>query len=263
MKFSTLLLGSALTIVSTAALATEVTNPFFAPKKAQIASQTSYTFAKPKYKGTDNQAQSLSELVTYGLTDKVAVFGEFGNAWEKGKIRGQESQSDNDNWNWAVGTALTDAQGIYHWQVSAQYGQRKGFAADSEYKYFAAGGRFGVDVAGFLPYANASVVLPLWQSAENDPLYQAGVGVYKLINQKIAVDAGLSYEHNTNHSTSATYQGAARPRTWNALGEVSYLFCDKLAVSMFGSYLLDQTTRDGVAEQDGSYTIGARLRAAF
>lgn len=261
-----LLVAGALSL-TTSAFALELTNPFYGPSKGSVASTTTYSFntetAKQKIDGTVTERDKdysniLTEKLSYGLTDSVSLDASVGNTWLKHtENSGGERYTDTEDRNidWDLGSTWNVLTGPAKLQVSAAYGQKESKSRGNHgaYKYVTAGAKLGYTLGIYTPYIAGSVERPLFQSRFGDDhaKYEGKAGLYAYCPRAdVAVDTGVRVNHDdTDKTTAYTYDL-----------EVSYFLTDNVAVSAFGSYMLD-----GEADESDLYgkAAGLRLRAAF
>lgn len=258
LKKTLLLLG----VVSFAlpSMAMEISNPFYTPDKGSLSSVTSLSTARSQYKDNEYKEHvygtALTEELGFGITDSFALSGSIGNTWQKNKILGEGSGKDNSNIDFTVGGIYNILyQGPTKLQVKAHYGQKETKSHENKgaYKYARAGVKAGYDLYYFLPYVSAEIEVPVAQSKEgNDKnTYNTRLGAYRLFCNKLAVDAGVAYNHVEKYEQS----------DWTVDAEVSYFLTPKVTAGVFASYMIDGKLKHDVDLSDRK--IGLRLRAAF
>lgn len=258
LKKTLLLLGVATFALPTMAL--EVTNPFYTPEKGSLSSVTSLATSRSQYNENEGKAKVyqnvLDEALAFGVTDAFAVTGSIGNTWQKFKVLGDSSDKDNSNFDFTVGGIYNILyEGPAKLQLNAHYGQKEteSHANDGAYKYARAGVKAGYDLRYFMPYASAEIEVPVAQSKDgNDKnTYNARIGGYRLFCHKLAVDAGVAYNHIEKYEMT----------DWTVDAEVSYYLTRKVTAGVFASYMIDGKAKYNSDLSDRK--VGLRLRAAF
>ncbi len=254
-----LLVAGALSL-TTSAYALELTNPFYGPSKGTVASTTTYEFgtatAKNDFYRSKEYDNTLTESLSYGLTDTVSLDASVGNVWQKTKDSYDGTDKDDKNIDWDLGATWNILTGPTKLQVSAAYGQDESNSHDNHgaYKYVDAGVKLGHTIGIYTPYLAGAVERPLFQSEEGDHhvKYEGKVGVYAYCPRAdVAVDTGLRADYNRTDKVAAYSYDL----------EVSYFLTNNVAVSAFGSYILDGKA---IESQDVyGKSIGLRLRTAF
>ncbi len=243
------------------ASALELTNPFYGPAKGGIASTTSYAFetATVKHDELGLRAKDYNHVVTealsYGLTDSVSLDASVGNTFEKTTGLGVTDRDDK-NVDFEIGSTWNVLTGATKVQVKGAYGQEESNSYDNggAYKYAKVGAKAGHTIGIYTPYVAGTAEIPVAQNddGDNHAKYEARAAVYAYCpRMKTAIDTGVS----------VNYDETAEARTYTYDLEASYYVTKNVAVSVFGSYMLD-----GHAQYDTDIygnSVGARLRVAF
>lgn len=258
----TLLLLGAMSL-SMPVLAADITSPFYVPTKGNVSTVTSLERNVMHAKKSDNKLAmrdyTVSEELGYGVVDGLGVYVDGSNAWSRDKDNGDKYRKDT-NTAWSVGTKYNVFNDALKWQVAAKYGQSnldtvsQNFDRKGTYKYMDLGTKVGYEVKGYLPYVAFNYEQPIGER-EMAPLYTTKAGVYKLICNKLAVDAGV--KHQYAHSVDM--------HTWSAVAEVSYYLTQNITAGVYGEYVVDGHISDAVADHARvtGNTAGLRLRAQF
>jgi len=282
----TLLAFTVLGFAGTAAAA-DITNPFFLPESLHMASVTSFDFARAQRKsngttttvntpgtvapvvtGTDAEntrvyGKLLTEKLQFGILNNLALIGEVGKTWLKGKDRldGTSAKWHNDL-DWNAGLAWNILHCNTKLQVSSVYGQeaprnpqRSVLDHQGTYKYFDTEVKLGYQFKTFLPYVTFNVHTPVAQT-EQDRLnkwsYNGKVGVYQGKCGVWSLDTALAWKFDRT---------AEHARTLAAEAEASYYLTKNMTVGVYGSYMLDGKAKNHTDLYDK--TVGARLRLYF
>ncbi len=266
------------------ASALELTNPFYGPAKGGIASTTSYEFATGTVKQDGTRVKSYNHVVTealsYGLTDSVSLDASVGNVFTKDTISstvpgvstpsvdermvrsGAELASigytdrDDKNIDFELGSTWNVLTGPTKVQVKGAYGQKESNSDYNlgAYKYVKAGVKAGHTYGIYTPYVAGTVELPVFQNddADNHVKYEGKAAVYAYCpRMKTAIDTGARVRYDeTDKALTYTYDL-----------EVSYFVTKNVAVSAFGSYVIDGQADESMDIYGNS--VGARLRVAF
>lgn len=259
--FKKILLAAAGICLSTSAMATELTNPFYLPEYGMIASTTSLQFDKTGFKGPGYNARyyrtMLNENVAVGLADNLSIIASLGNVWDRNNFAGGKFETSNSNFDFTVGARYNVlSYNLIRLQLQGLYGQRESWAdvpRQGTYKYFAAGIKGGLDLNAFMPYASFNMEIPVFQGhgPHNDNIYDVKFGGYKMIDDTYTIDAGLCYNYHRDWNT----------QSWSLDAEASYAFTDNLIASVYGSYVLDGNIKDDYSKH--GQVLGIRFRTSF
>lgn len=259
MKMKTLLLATAVTVFcASSAMAADLTNPFYLPKKGNVTFDTKiqYEHDKYRYDAGKDKALDASAEITYGITDNLSVFGNLENEFDS------DGEYNNDhNFNYTIGVAYNTSFDKVLAQVRASYytfdpASHWGSEATSEWqKYLIGEIKLGYQYCkDFMPYMTYTASTGLDSSAEDHPVeHSLFVGAHKTY-ENWAIDAGLRYDF----ATANTDKGAT-----SAQAEVAYNITDNTAVSVYGSYYLGGQYYDDDEELAQSYTAGLRFKFLF
>lgn len=258
--FKQALLVAGVLSLATAASALELTNPFYVPTKGTIASTTTYDFETTtvKNKGADLRVKEydhyVSEALSYGLTDNLSLDASIANTFAKGTFYGITDREDK-NIAFTAGSTWNVLTGPAKLQVSAAYGQDE--AKDGEfgaYKYVTGAVKAGYTMGIYTPYVSAGIEKPLFQHQGDDkePIYTGKAAVYAFCPRiKTSVDTGFT----VTHAEEVEYTGYSYDL------EVAYHVTKNVAVSAFGSYLIDGNAKYSTDVYGNK--VGLKLRAAF
>lgn len=255
----TLLLLGAMSL-SMPVLAADITSPFYVPTKGNVSTVTSIERNVMHAKKSDDKLAmrnyTISEELGYGVVDNLGVYITGENAWSRDKFNGDKERKDT-NTAWSVGTKYNVFNDALKWQVAAKYGQSNLWTLDQgdrkgTYKYMDLGTKVGYEVQGYLPYVAFNYEQPLGER-EMAPLYTTKAGVYKLICNKLAVDAGVKHQ----------YAHSAEMHTWSGVAEVSYYLTQNLTAGVYGEYVVDGHAKDLNDARITGNTVGLRLRGQF
>ncbi len=252
-----LLLVGAMSL-ATSAMAVELTNPFYGPVKGGIASTTGY-----EYSTTTANYRSLaraksynhvaSQALSYGLTDQWSLDATVSNTWEK-VTAASITDRDDKNIDFEVGTTYNILyKGPLKVQSKLAYGQEETTESMGAYKYAKVGAKVGYVMGLYTPYASATAELPVFQHEDgnNEYKYEAKLGLYTYCpKQKFAVDTGARVNYDEFDET----------RVYSYDLEVSYYLTKSVAVSAYGSYVLDGESHH--TDIHGN-TLGLRLKTEF
>ena len=258
MKLSTLLLSSGLVIFAGHAFATEVTHPFYVPDQGHVLTDTNYSYTKVSYEKTGHaSANTLSEQISLGVYDGLAVRVAGANAWTRFNPKDGPASDEDRNLSWSVGAVynLMDQHNIFA-QVGVDYGQQENASFVGEYKYVNVDLKGGYDIGYFLPYLRVTGEFPVAQSksSSNDPIYNFYLGGYKVVGP-LALDAGINYGWDKNDDG----------KDWSVQARADWLFTDRLSVGVYAAWMFDGNEEDfdDTDEDYDSYSVGLNLKAAF
>ena len=248
---------------STFAVADDITNPFFLPKKMQLASVSSVGFDRSQQKNSASSLTAyntlLQEELQFGLSDKLTLWGYFGNTFNKVKLSdGADflSHQKDKNLNWGAGVSWNILDKTFKLQASFGYHQDDLYAFNGDYKFATAKIKGGYQLESMLPYIEIAEELPIGQKKDYDidkPIYTAKVGLYQGELESWGLDTGLRVIHDENDNTESTF--------YNAEGELSYYLTPKATVGLYGSYTLSAKAKNQTDIYDKS--IGLRFKWTF
>ena len=273
MKKSLLVLTAVL-LASTSAFAENLYHPFYMPKKGGILSDTNVIYQKAKKtlmvkpNGKDAKIKNvlLSEGITFGLTNNLAVTGTVADAWYL-NTPGTKGHDRFDNPAFAVGMKynLFDSkksrinvqfgadytQGtlsmnhmmneVWHWYDHHHVKSISGYV------------KAGFEIQdGFLPYVTGTAVKPVGKN-ESKSWYVGRAGVYKTLTANLAGDVGINYLYSTTtYAHSKHFNASALDASLN------YRLSKNSTVGLTGSYMLSNRPVDY-----DYYTIGLNYKASF
>ncbi len=261
MKFTSVLLASAVFALSAQASAFDLMHPFWGPSQNQLASDTNYSFTRYNGKHITNQyVNQLSEKLLYGITDNWTVFGAIGRNWSKSNTSRYHNKSDS----WSLGTSYNIINNGKHFlQAAFDYMQSKHHdrGTGKTVNYYDITGTYGYNFDSVTPYAKVNYKNYSNTSTEKDARYElidVTVAAYKKLADKVGADLGVKYTHQISNDYAKGQ--------YDLIADVSYQFTDKVALKAFANYMLDQKhkkdfgLRNGVQSQ---YTVGADLKVVF
>lgn len=257
-KKAFLLLGAM--SLATSAMAVELTNPFYVPAKNTFASTTGYEFnTTTKNHRSDFRSkeynQTVSEALSYGLTDDWSVDASISNTWQKYTALSYTDRDDK-NVDFALGTTYNIlSQGPVKVQSALAYGQKESnsHGNNGAYKYVSIGAKAGYEMGLYTPYVSGTAELPVFQSkdGDNEYKYETKLGLYTFCpKQKIAVDTGVRLNYDEYDES----------RVFAYDLEVSYYFTPKVAMSAYGSYSFNG--KEHKTDIHGN-ALGLRLKTTF
>ena len=264
--------------VAGSAAAADITNPFFLPEAMHVNSVTSFDFARTQRKSKGAVVEALpgstgpattvegaqntrsyekiaTEKLQFGILNNLALIGEIGKTWLKGKdlLEGDSGKWHNDL-DWNAGLAWNILSCGTKLQVSSVYGQDAP-GEKGTYKYFDTGVKLGYQFKTFLPYVTFNVHTPVGQTNQdrlNKWSYNGKVGVYQGKCGVWALDTALAWAFDRT---------AEHGRYLSAEAEASYYLTKNMTLGVYGSYMLDGKAKGQTDVYDK--TVGARLRLYF
>jgi hypothetical protein len=244
------------------AFAADITNPFYLPNKGQVASTTSGEFNLVQYKNSDENVKFynslLQEHLQLGITDKLTLWGYFGNTFDETKYSSESisfSGKQDENLNWGVGLTWNIWDKTLKVQASLGYNQDKLYNSDGEFKYLSGQIKVGYQLKTMLPYVEIGEELPVAQPKDNaidKPVYTGKIGLYQGELESWGLDTGLRAIHDENESEATFY---------NIEAEASYYLTKSSAVSIYGSYTLNGKAKNQTDIYDKF--IGLRFKWTF
>ena len=244
------------------AFAADITNPFYLPNKGQVASTTSGGFNLMQYKNSNENIKlyntTLQEHLQLGITDKLTLWGYFGNTFDKTKYISESisfSDKQDENLNWGAGLTWNIWDKTLKVQASLGYNQDKLYNSDGEFKYLSGQIKVGYQLKTMLPYVEIGEELPVTQPKDNGidkPVYTGKIGLYQGELESWGLDTGLRAIHDENESEATFY---------NIEAEASYYLTKSSAVGIYGSYTLNGKAKNQTDIYDKS--IGLRLKWTF
>ena len=280
MKFRTLLLASAAVMVTTSAMAMDITNPFYLPTEGKFLSSTSLEQNRAK---ADNgvvegveKAMYAHEELTYGVTNNFAVVAGIGNTFDYGTDNGStEKPYNNDHnfdytlgvkYNYTNGKLLTQA-GVAYRTMNPESFVGKANYVDSDtnerwYKELAGYVRVGYEMCCITPYTEFTAVGELDRD-NNEQVYSWKLGAYKKWD-KLNLDAGVRYTFDETEDTFEPY-GDGKNERFDLELAVNYLVTDNFSVGAYASYYLGGDAMDEIDRKDIEYdrTIGLNAKVLF
>jgi outer membrane receptor protein involved in Fe transport len=244
------------------AFAADITNPFYLPNKGQVASTTSGEFNLVQYKNGNENVKLyntiLQQQLQLGITDKLSLWGYFGNTFDKTKYISESisfSGKQDENLNWGAGLTWNIWDKNLKLQASLGYNQDKLYNSDGEFKYLSGQIKVGYQLKTMLPYVEIGEELPVAQPKDNaidKPVYTGKIGLYQGELESWGLDTGLRTIHDENESEATFY---------NIEAEASYYLTKSSAVGIYGSYTLNGKAKNQTDIYDKS--IGLRLKWTF
>ena len=273
MKKSLLILTAVL-LASTSAFAEELYHPFYVPQKGGFLSDTNVIYQKAKKtlvvtpSGKDAKLKNvlLSEGITYGITNDLAVTGTVVDAWYLNTpgVRGHDRY---DNPAFALGmkyNLLDYHKYLLNVQVGADYTQGTlsmnhmmnevwHWYSHHHVKSISGYVKAGFEIQdGFLPYVTGTIVKPIGKN-ESKSWYIGRAGVYKTLTVNLAADVGVNYLYSgTTYAPSKHFNASALDVSLN------YKLSRNSTIGLTGSYMLSNRPVDY-----DYYTIGVNYKASF
>lgn len=245
-----------------AAQALEMTHPFYLSPEKTLTSTTTFAWEKFHVKDMINGYQNYrtrdiiaAQAFSYGVAPKVAIDAVISNAWNRLKYDGTNvTDGEDTNIDWQLGATydLYKTETTYV-QTRLAYLQKETHHAGGAYKAFNLHARAGYDLKFVLPYIGASAELPLFQHkfADNNPKYDIMAGLYKSLNQLIAVDATFHYNYDKLWKSKKLY----------ATADLYTFVTDWLAVGGGYSYTFQDNGKNN-AHGDG-HTLRVQIKTVF
>lgn len=248
---------TAVLLFSGVASAEDITNPFYMPLKGKGLAETSFSYSHssaetqgPAFIGGGRSETSddavLEQSVQFGLTDRFTFIGALGNLFE--------ASGDKDTLYWKIGGRYAfffENTPELLMQMQITYAQMRGGDKQADVKL-----SLGYDAgATVLPYAEFVVSTPIEQGKENnESKYSLRLGAYSVINEQVAVRAGLDAFYDREHYNYQSY---------SLFAEAEYIISPSMSVSLTGSYMLHDTYKyDGNVKTD-AFSLGAGFKVAF
>lgn len=268
MKKSLFALTSVL-LAGSSAFAMDVTNPFYIPVKGDFLSETSavYTNLQHGYR----EKATFAETVSYGITNKLSVNGTLADDWsfDNWQNNGRKRLSGHDKYDnpaWGVGLKynLVDCcKSNWKTQVGANYDQG---GMNHHTKGLSAFIKAGYQLDKVLPYATVEVKKPVGKY-EGGPVWRGRVAAYAPLAEKVRLDAGVSYEwdSDTDGRHGRVVANRGHDSYWTADAALNYVFSDCMSAGLTGSYILQSRVNNGPKGKtnvDG-YTVGVNFKVAF
>ncbi len=256
-----ILLTTLFLMTSTLSAAAEMTHPFYLAPVGKTASDTRFAYEKFHVKDMVNGFADyrtrdiiVSQNFSYGIAPKVAVEAQISNAWNRLKYDGTSvSDGEDTNIDWQMGATYDlYRQNDFYAQARVLYVQKETHHDKGAYKAFNALLKGGYDLGLILPYASAFVEVPIAMSkyADNNPKYDAAVGLYKKVGP-IALDAAMHYH----------YDELWESKKWYAETALYAYVLPNAAVGTFFSYTFEDNGQNN-AHGDG-HTIGVAFKTEF
>ena len=257
MKISSIIFSSLLCCCSVSALAMEMSHPFYLPAKKVVVSEIKGDFyrkqVKQAHQHTDYE-KTLAMALSYGLSDKASLNVEVGNMWERKTKPNASTHHQARNVFYRIGGSYdfyqTDA---ILTKVNVDYFQQETHHKGGAYKALQVEGRVGYRNDFILPYLGAEVELPIAQSKKSDDKlkYDAYLGLYRKLGAYLAADAKVNFNYDDND----------KAREWRADASLSVLPTDKIALTLFGQYVLDDKGKENT--ESFEKRIGVSVKFAF
>ncbi len=252
---ATSILAIALT-ASTGALAYDLDHPFFGPAKGQFVSDTAYSFERShsKDKEADEKmtewGQTVSEKVSFGITDNWTVSVSGDRNWAKGKYVGDYAAHEKGA-EWDIGTTyniVNDGRAFV--QLGGFYGQ----VTDPVTKALRVTGMAGYNFDFITPYMQIGWTRPVNWGHDNHNMFDAFVGVYKKFVPQFSASAGFNFEK---------YDYQNRLKNVGLEGTLNYLVTKNVNLRLNAATLLKEKTKYFADETRGSFELGASVQVAF
>ena len=255
MNYRTILMASAAVLLSTQAMAADITNPFFTPSAGEFTSNTEAGYFREKgtsrANGDVDEAWTATETLEYGITDNVSVHASVANVFDTAR----EFNNDH-NFMYSIGATYNTRVNSVLFQASVDYltydeQDFDGSEADGTwYKELSGELKVGYELdCGLTPYVSYLVSGNI-DDGERTLEQSVKAAVYKNFG-KVALDLGLVYNFETDgDNANDLWVDAA----------ADYYVADNVAVGLFGSYRIDGS---GDKYIDYSYNAGARVKVLF
>ena len=255
MNYRTILMASAAVLLSTQAMAADITNPFFTPAKGEFTSNTEAGYFREKgtsrANGYVDEAWTAAETLEYGITDNVSVNATIANQFDT------SGEYNNDhNFMYRIGAKYNTRFNSVLFQASVDYmtyDEQDFIGGEGDgtwYKELGAELKVGYELdCGLTPYASYAISGNI-DDGDRELEQSVKAAVYKNFGA-YALDLGLRYDFNTDgDNTNDLWVDAA----------ADYYVTDNVAVGLFGSYRIDGS---GDKYIDYSYNAGARVKVLF
>ena len=260
MNYRTILMATAAVLLSSQAMAADLTNPFFTPNKGQITSDTSVGYYRLTTKHDQGSLEGYyaAEALEYGVTDKFSINGSIANMFDT-----QGEYNNDHNFAYQIGAKYNTNCDKVLFQVAANYMtyEPQSFYGREEsnkwYKRLEGEIKLGYDMGnGLTPYASYLISGNI-DDANRDLDQSVKVGAHKYFG-KYALDLGLRYNFSTDDGNSGMYEGNYNDLWVEAAAD--YYVKENIAVGLYGGYRIDGTQDKNI---DYAYTAGAHVKVLF
>jgi len=261
MKFKTVLLSATLiSFAGVANAAEDFTGSLYLPGQGKLLSDTSLAVSRTKFKsgagGGAENAMYLNQYLTYGVTNEFSVVGAIGNHFNYQNKSGQRFNNDK-NLDYTIGGKYNFGYDKVVGQVGLSYytyDPKDWYGRSTPEKWsknFDANVQLGYKLPDELtPYTSLTAHNRDSFTADRSTDYSWFVGAHKTFS-RCALDAGLRYDFTTyGNNTNNLY----------AQAEANYFVTERVALGVFGDYLLGGTGTDNVKYD---YTAGINAKILF
>lgn len=253
-----LLTLSFLSLAQTAALAKQITNPFYMTKEDSFISKSYFEYQKYHLKRPNaarhySRARKIGQNIEYGLSDRASLSIMLSNAWIRQKDDFENTQKENTNIDWAVGGHydLYSTEN-YFLQAKVHYIQKETHHARGAYKAFDANIRTGYDLGILLPYIGAWGQLPIAQSSTADDKIKCGAyGGFYTDMDFTSIDVSVNYDYDRLDMSNRLYMRSV----------LNFLIADNFALGGYFNYTLIDKGSDSKEADDR--TIGGQILVHF
>ncbi len=253
MNYRTMLLATATVLLSSQAMAADITNPFFTPNEGQIVSDTNvgYYRTKAKHNGGVDESYYAAETLEYGITDKFSINGTIVNMFDT-----QGEYNNDHNFAYSIGAKYNTNCDKVLLQVAANYttfepqswygkpdSNKWSKALDAEIK-------LGYDMGnGLTPYASYALGSDI-DTSDRYLTQSFKIGAHKYFG-KYALDLAARYDYSTH---------GKNVNQWWVEASADYYIKENIAVGIYGDYFIDGTESQDI---DYDYSAGVHLKVLF
>ena len=278
MKFRTLLLASAAVMVTTSAMAVDITNPFYLPTKGKFLSDTKIQMNRGKINDgvTENELRTsyAREELSYGVSDNFAVVLGIGNTFDYNLKEGDDKSflNNDHNFDYSLGVKYNYVNGKLLTQAGVMYNtwDEESFLGKANYNDLETNERWSKELEGYVrvgydmgcitPYTEFTAEGELDRDA-NEQEYSWKLGFYKAWD-KVTADAGVRY---TFDETEDSDGGNGNNERVDLEFAVNYLVNDNFSVGAYAEYYLGGDADEDFNRKDVEYdrTIGLNAKVLF
>lgn len=253
-------------MMSVSAFAADMTNPFFIPEQGRFLSQTSAEYVNFKPPHTrHNQSMVLTEELTVGVVDDLALTGMVANEWQF-DYEGAHKHNRWRNPAWALGMKLNipAIEEALKTQVAVRYTQGKTntFQPIFEHQYQVITGeaKIGYETAyGLIPYVGG-IFDKIVGKYCSDPLWTGRVGLFNNFDDVVTGDIGVSYGWDMERTgwTAGLKEKHANVLTIDMAAD--YMLDEDMAIGLTAKYVMRSLQKDAEYRH---YTIGVNFKIGF
>lgn len=110
------------------------------------------------------------------------------------------------------------------------------------------------------PYAIVAWYGDIDHSDDKNGVWNGFVGAYKKLTDKVGATLGVNYMYVTG-TDGWTYND--KTKEWDVIAKIGYMFTDKVAVELAGTYMLDESVKGKSFETDKAYGVTASVKFEF